>query len=131
MPYSDYNGCSTLPSSTQLAEAANYKIASYSSVYKSDIVAIKTMLANRHPLIVMVVLDESFPMAGPGFVWKAYSGLGGFNHCLTICGYDDSKHAFKVMSSWGTIWGDAGFSWIDYDFLQQTGDVAAYLINEL
>jgi hypothetical protein len=129
MPYSYTNGCSLLPSSAQLTEAANYKIASYSAVYKSDVTAIKSLLANKHPLIIMVVLDGSFPNAQPGFIWKSYSGSGGFNHALTICGYDDAKHAFKVMSSWGTGWGDAGYSWIDYSFLSQTGDVGAYVIN--
>ena len=130
MPYSSSDGCSTLPTSSQTSEAATFKINSYSEVYKSDITAIKTLLANKHPLIIMVVLDGSFPGAGPGFIWKSYSGSGGFNHSLTICGYDDAKHAFKVMSSWGTSWGDAGYSWIDYDFLSQTGDVAAYVINQ-
>ncbi|MFC0774667.1 C1 family peptidase [Terrimonas alba] len=129
MPYSNTNGCSLLPTSSQLNEAANYKIISYSSVYKSDITAIKNLLVQNHPLIISVVLDQSFPMAGPGFIWKSFSGSGGLGHSLTICGYDDAKHAYKVMNSWGTSWGDAGYSWIDYDFLPQTGDVAAYVIN--
>jgi hypothetical protein len=129
MPYSSTDGCSLMPNSTQLAAAANYRINSYSAVYKSDVIAIKNLLAMNHPLVIMVALDGSFPMAGPGFIWKSYSGLGGFNHALTICGYDDSKQAFKVMSSWGTNWGDSGYSWIDYDFLQQTGDLGAYIIN--
>jgi hypothetical protein len=129
MPYSSTNGCSLLPTASQTNEALNFKIPTYSAVYKSDITAIKTLLANNHPLVIMVILDGSFPMAGPGFIWKAYSGAGGFSHALSICGYDDSKHAFKVMSSWGTNWGDAGFSWIDYDFLAQTGDAGAYVMN--
>lgn len=32
-------------------------------------------------------------------------------------GYDDKKHALKVMNSWGTAWGDNGFGWIDYDIV--------------
>jgi hypothetical protein len=129
MPYSATNGCSITPTSNQLAEAANYKISSYSFVYKSDVTAIKTLLNNKHPLIVMVVSDNSFSNAQPGFIWKSYSGSGGFNHALTICGYDDAKHAWRVMNSWGTGWCEEGYGWIDYDFLPQTGDLGAYVIN--
>ena len=129
MPYSSSNGCDVLPGSTQLAEASNYRISGYSGVYKSDVIAIKTLLAEKHPLMITVVLDQSFTNAQPGFIWKSYSGSNGFSNALAICGYDDAKHAFKVMNSWGTGWGDAGYSWIDYDFLKQTGDVGAYVIH--
>ena len=129
MPYSDLNGCSLLPNSSQTSEAANYKINSYSVISKSDISAIKTMIVNKHPLILTVNLDASFTNAQPGFIWKSYSGADGFGHALVICGYDDSKRAFKVMNSWGTNWGDAGYSWIDYDFLAQTGGMWTFVIN--
>ncbi len=49
-------------------------------------------------------------------------------HAITIVGYDDSKHAFKVINSWGTGWGDAGFTWIDYDYLQQM-TYEAFIMN--
>jgi len=129
MPYSDLNGCSLLPTSSQLTEASNYKINSYSVISKADVTAIKTTIVNRHPLILTVNLDASFTNAPPGFVWKAYSGADGFGHALVICGYDDARHAFKVMNSWGTNWGDAGYSWIDYDFLAQTGGMWTFVIN--
>jgi len=129
MPYSDLNGCSLLPTASQSTEAANYKINSYSVISKSDITAIKTMIVNKHPLILTVNLDASFTNAQPGFIWKSYSGADGFGHALVICGYDDSKHAFRVMNSWGTGWGDAGYSWIDYDFLAQTGGMWTFVIN--
>lgn len=129
MPYSDLNGCSLLPTSGQSAEAANYKISSYSVISKSDITAIKTMVVNKHPLVLTVNLDASFTNAQAGFIWKAYSGAAGFSHAIVICGYDDAKHAFKVMNSWGTSWGDAGYSWIDYDFLAQTGGMWTFVLN--
>lgn len=119
MPYSATNGCTLLPTSTQLSQAASYKISSYSGIYTTDVTAIKTMLVNKHPLIITVTLDQSFTNAQPGFIWKSFSGSGGFSHALTICGYDDARQAFKVMNSWGTGWGDAGYSWIGYSFLPQ------------
>jgi C1A family cysteine protease len=116
MPFTSTD-CSLLPNSSQLTEAANYKITSYSSIYTSDLPAIKNSLVNKHPLIAAFTVDNSFFGAGPGFIWKTYSNTNGPFHCVAICGYDDSKHAVKIMNSWGTTWGEAGFSWIDYDFL--------------
>jgi C1A family cysteine protease len=129
MPYSDVNGCSLLPSSTQLANAANYKIASYVMIPHTDRVAIKTMIASKHPVIITIIADNSFTNAGPGFIWKAYSGSGALRHSLIICGYDDTKNAYKVMNSWGTTWGDAGFSWIDYAFFPQKSTYDTYAIQ--
>ena len=129
MPYSDLNGCSLLANSSQSPEATNFNISSYSVISKSDVAAIKTMIVNKHPLILTVNLDASFTNAQAGFIWKSYSGAAGFSHALVICGYDDAKHAYKVMNSWGTNWGDAGYSWIDYDFLPQTGGMWTFVIN--
>ncbi|MGZ4032906.1 MAG: C1 family peptidase [Tumebacillaceae bacterium] len=46
------------------------------------------------------------------------------NTMVTILGYDDTKlyngytGAFKVVNQWGTTWGNAGYTWISYDFFQ-------------
>ena len=118
MPYDYNNGCSLQPNTSQLAEAANYRISSYSSVYTSDIIAMKTMLANHHPLAIGIAIDNNFNTAGPGYIWNSYSStISNGAHAVTICGYDDTMHAYKAINSWGTTWGSAGYIWIDYDFL--------------
>jgi hypothetical protein len=117
MPYSYTNGCSLLANSTQISEAAKYKITSYSVVYSSDITAIKTMLASKHSIAINIRYDDTFLNAGPTTIWKTTPGLIYGTHGILIVGYDDSKHAYKVMNSWGTSWGDGGFSWIDYDLM--------------
>jgi Papain family cysteine protease/Bacterial Ig domain len=129
MPYSSSNGCSLLPSSTQNTEASNYKIASYAKLYTTDKVAIKSMVSQKHPVIITVVADNSFIAAKAGFVWKTYSGSGSLAHCIVICGYDDAKNAYLIMNSWGTGWGDAGYSWIDYDFFTTRTGTYCYAIN--
>jgi hypothetical protein len=116
MPYSSTNGCALMPTGSQLTEAAGYKINSYSAIYASDITAIKTMVASKHPVMTPVSIDANFYNAGPGYIWNSFSGFYN-SHMVTICGYDDAKHAFKAVNSWGTTWGDAGYIWIDYDFL--------------
>jgi C1A family cysteine protease len=49
-------------------------------------------------------------------------------HAISLCGYDDSKHAYYAINSWGTSWGSAGYIWIDYDFLA-TINTTLYVIN--
>ena len=129
MPYSSTNGCSLLPTSVQLSEALNYKINGYSKIINTDKVAIKSMVSQNHPVIVTVIADNSFVNAKTGFIWKVFSGSGNLPHCIVICGYDDSKNAYKVMNSWGTTWGDAGYSWIDYDFFPTKAGTYCYVIN--
>jgi C1A family cysteine protease len=113
MPYSTYNGCSVMPTSSQYAEAVNYKIASFSVIYSSDVTAIKSAIAAKHPLSTTAVIDNNFYNAGPGYIWNTKGTLVG-THAFTVMGYDDTKHAFRIMNSWGTSWGDGGFLWIDY-----------------
>lgn len=133
MPYSSTNGCTLMPTSTQSAEASNYKIIGYSKIYYTDRVAIKSMVSQKHPVVITVLADNSFINATAGFIWKTYSGSGMLPHCIAICGYDDSKNAYKIMNSWGTGWADGGFSWIDYDFFETGGRIAGggycYVIN--
>lgn len=129
MPYSSSNGCSTLPTSSQTTEAQNYKIASYVKLYTSDKAAIKAMVSQKHPVIITILADNSFIAARTGFIWKAYSGSGSLTHAVLICGYDDAKNAYLIMNSWGTGWGDAGYSWIDYDFFTTRTGTYCYAIN--
>ena len=128
MPYSDVNGCTLQPSSSQDAEAANFKISSYASIADSDIVAIKTMITNRHPVIFSCTIDQSFYNATPGFIWSSSGGNAG-SHTLVLCGYDDSKHAYKAINSWGATWGDAGYIWIDYDFFPTVASYYTFAVS--
>lgn len=128
MPYSDANGCSLFPTSADDAVAAGYKIGGYSKLLNTDKNAIKTMLVANHPVIISVTLDDKISNAGPGFIWNS-AGSGNIGHGMIICGYDDSKNAYKVMNSWGTGWGDAGYSWIDYDFFPTRSGYYVYVMN--
>ena len=116
MPYSDQNGCSAVPTSAQNTEAAGYKIKSYSMVVAQDPTAVKTMLANNHPLSFTFTVDANFYNATPGYIWNSYSSTFYGPHAITLVGYDDSKHAYRAINQWGTNWGDGGYIWIDYDF---------------
>jgi C1A family cysteine protease len=129
LPYSDMNGCDASIATPFNGAAAAYKISSYGKLVNNDVTGIKTMLNNHHAVIASLALDNSFLNAGPGFIWSSYSGSGGAGHTLIIVGYDDSKNAYKVMSSWGTGWGDSGFSYIDYNFFPTRAGYYVYVMN--
>jgi hypothetical protein len=128
MPYSSSNGCSLLPTSEQDTEAANYKIPVFSRIYNYDQAAIKNMIVNKHPVLTGVSIDGNFRNAYPGYIWNSYSGFSG-DHGIVICGYDDAKHAYLAINSWGTYWGDVGYIWIDYDFFPSISSYYLYVMR--
>lgn len=116
MPYYDNNGCALQPTSTQLSEAANYRISSFATVMAGDQSGIKSLLLKNKPLMMTANVDQGFYNAGPSFIWSGPTGsvLGG--HAITVCGFDDAKKAYRIINSWGTLWGDAGYTWISYNY---------------
>ena len=40
---------------------------------------------------------------------------------MKIVGYDDTKSWFIVANSWGKGWGDKGYCYIPYEFMQENG----------
>jgi fibronectin type 3 domain-containing protein len=59
------------------------------------------------------------------------------NHAQTIVGYDDSitddgeVGAFRVVNSWGSGWGDAGYYWLTYNAFKEIGGMLSlgYLMD--
>lgn len=116
LPYDIYNGCdTTIITSSMKSEALNYKLSKYNYILPADQAAIKTSLNNKHPLTFTFQMDYNFYNATPGYIWNSRGTLMS-THAVTIVGYDDTKRAYKVQNSWGTTWGEGGFTWIDYDF---------------
>jgi len=128
VPFSDVNGCTITPTSTQMAEAANYKIANYSKILSTDDVLFKTMLAANHPVMVGMNIDNNFVSATAGYVWNSIAD-GNCPHAVIIVGYDDSKNAYRIMNSWGTSWGDAGYLWVDYAVFNARAGYYSYVMN--
>lgn len=44
--------------------------------------------------------------------------LGG--HAVMAVGYDDRRQWFVVRNSWGKTWGDEGYFYMPYEFMQNT-----------
>ncbi len=115
MPYNTAE-CGIQPNSTQVSAANPNKVRGYSRLTPTDIGSIKKVIANNKTAMIVISVYGNFFAAGPGYIYSNTDGGFQGRHAVAVCGYDDSKNAFKIMNSWGTGWGEAGYSWIDYNF---------------
>ncbi len=118
MPY-DPKSFRKQPDAAAAENATRYRIDYWRQVNVSDPREIKAQLNAGYPVIIGAEVDQGFVKARTGVIWKSVQGrtLGG--HAMVLVGYDDRRHAFKLLNSWGRDWGDAGYGWIDYDFIKK------------
>jgi hypothetical protein len=107
--------------------ALDHKIIEYREVTNSQTsnkaMYVKKSIANDRPVVIAMNCPESFNNASE--VWNPDSSdynsdnMGG--HGITVIGYDDNKFggAFELMNSWGTNWGNKGFTWMRYPDFQK------------
>lgn len=127
-PYSWLTPCETPPTAEQTANALTYRITGYEKILITDSAALKKALLEGHALPIQVSVDYPFYTATAGFIWKVHTPPTLAAHGIAIVGWDDSKHAFKVVNQWGTAWGDEGYSWIDYDLMKTVSSSAFKII---
>jgi hypothetical protein len=39
-------------------------------------------------------------------------------HCISLCGYNDTKEEFKFRNSWGPTWGENGYGYLPYSYFE-------------
>lgn len=107
-------------------QAAPDLITQYLSV--PDVPGVKFSLAGGDPVAIGIVVYPSFmsdavaasgvvPM--PGSTEKPEGG-----HAVLVVGYDDAKSALLVRNSWGAGWGQGGYFWLPYAYLDPARDLA-------
>ncbi|WCL47697.1 C1 family peptidase [Leptospira sp. GIMC2001] len=118
MPYklNDYRSQPNPSLTTNL----QYKIHDFRRFQVSDLAMMKAYINNGHPLPASLLFYEGYTKARDRDILNKLDGkfIGG--QVVLICGYDDSKKAFKFWNSWGPDWGDDGYGWISYSHFQKT-----------
>lgn len=135
-PY-DITKFTQTPSGTAEADAAAFKIDSYHRVV-GGVDGLKQALAAGYPVVIGIVVYDSFESFDTSCGGKipmpnktTEKMLGG--HALLAVGYDDDAKNVIVRNSWGVNWGDHGYCYIPYDFINDitltndmwTGEVIA------
>lgn len=106
-------------------EAAQHTVTTGYRIDNTNLTAMKQCLANGFVFVFGVSIYTSFMSdyaAKTGIIFMPRffeSKLGG--HALCCVGYDDKKKDFLVRNSWGAGWGDQGYCWMPYTYLNDAG----------
>jgi C1A family cysteine protease len=109
------------PDDTVISSAFRERIASYERVDR-DLSQMKEILSQGDPIVFGFTVHESIygqdvektdviPIPK-----KREKILGG--HAVLACGYDDAKAALIIRNSWGKDWGEHGYGYLPYEYLE-------------
>ena len=128
----------TLGKIPNIKEAQSYKIGEYRSVAQ-DVQEMKAALhSEKAPLMIAVpVYIRHSEDTYRNRMWKYEKGdknAGG--HAMAMVGWDDDvvaydgcqPGAFLIRNSWGTSWGESGYTWFPYEDLmtKREADIENY-----
>ena len=128
-PYNDsvYN---TRPSDEAYKDAATRKLIKALNVERS-VDAVKSALADGYPVAASFTLYPSFNQNGAYIQMPTEEEIENANnveqenemyrharHAMTIVGFSDDLQMFLVRNSWGEDWGDKGYCYIPYAYVQ-------------
>jgi len=109
------------PPTIAYTSASAHLVKTYTRIIL-DLNQMKQCLIDGYPFIFGIELYSSFYDVGSNGLVSTPSTsdelLGG--HCMACVGFDDSKSVFIVRNSWGTSWGDAGYCYIPYNYLNNS-----------
>jgi len=78
------------------------------------------MLDKEQSVLAAMTITTDFHYAVPGHVIRAnsYSQFAGY-HAVLIVGYghENSHAVYLIRNSWGTKWCEAGYAWLEEDYL--------------
>lgn len=131
LPYSELpqDACLRFPEITQayLDAAQDFRIKAYARLWTVN--ETKQALAAGKFVMAGVLVTDSFLQPQNGIIQLPEGRLLGL-HAIALCGYDDTKQAFRMVNSWGTAWGEKGFAWLPYAFCEWKSDLGMTALAE-
>jgi C1A family cysteine protease len=97
----------------------------------NDMDSMKKALRQGYPFVVGVILYPSFFNTDSTGVVPMPSQndnpIGG--HAVVCVGFDDHKQRWIMRNSWGPNWGDNGYFYLPYGYLQNFGQQLYCITN--
>lgn len=130
-PY-DERKDTALPSSAQKQSASRFRVATWRRVNPQSKAEVKGQLAANFPVIIGAKVGDAFQGHRGAGVFRIPAGepIDGGGHAMVIIGYDDERSAYKLINSWGDVWGDNGYAWVHYDTIARM-TVEAYCVQDI
>jgi len=129
MPYINYTDW---PSESAYSHGILYRGLDYSALKvttDAGINSVKNLLASGKTCVLGINVYSNFDyIYNFNYTYTVHDkyGTNRGGHAVCIVGYDDSKvtadgtGAFKLVNSWGTGWGNAGYWWMSYYAVKNT-----------
>ncbi len=99
------------------SDALNYRIGNYHSFNSNE--ARRVHFAKEGLFVVGVPVYSNWASIGSDGLVPDPWGLQRGGHALLVVGYDDKKERFKFQNSWGTGWGQKGYGYFTYKYLEK------------
>ncbi len=114
-----------LPTTSEGANASQYKVASYQTVLKDQLDHahmsvedyVRTNIANGSPVVIAMKVDQPFINNGNAS-YSYFDSMGGANpqgHAMFASAYDEN--GLWVENSWGTGWGHNGYAELSWNLV--------------
>jgi C1A family cysteine protease len=111
------------PPNEVISSAFRERIGSYERVDR-DLNHFKEILSQGYPIVLgFSVYDSMYStrveMSGRIPVPKKGEKFHG-GHAVLACGYDDERQALIIRNSWGESWGEKGYGYLPYAFIEES-----------
>lgn len=102
-----------------LENAYQYRTPVYQRLFSLNDIK-KVLYLNKTPAIISFDVFKGIYNAPKGFVPLPKANekkLGA--HCVMVAGYSDEKQVISFANSWGEKWGDEGYGYLPYSYLEK------------
>ena len=99
-------------------DAEKFKIKTYARIL--DLQELQNTLATKGPCVIGVYVFSSMMETKDGKIKMPKNGertYGG--HAICPVGYDDKTGFIKFKNSWGANWGDNGYGYLPYEYIEK------------
>lgn len=82
---------------------------------------ITSAISEGYPVAISLKVFESFSSEYKGLISlpteEEISAGKSYNHAMVVCGYDEDRKLYKVRNSWGEKFGDKGYCYVPFDYI--------------